>query len=341
MAARLNKQSIPLLLACLLALWWGFYYQSSGWYNDYGKEKSELFLLLDGLLVLPLVCFACIADKRQALVKSLAYGCLMILLGSLVIPESEKLVWRWLESLRYLLLGAFVLFELAMIVSVVWIIRMGLRAGQQLEDAIEQGVDKYFPKVGAERSILADLMLFDLRLWSYFLMPARYLERGYSGNLFSYHKLDGNQANQMGFILLILFELPLTHLLLHFVWSPLAANVVTGLTLLGLVFFIAEYRASSRRFVTLDDRGITVRYGLMGPRFIPWFDIEAVELNQGRVRRQPGVLRYRLFASPNIRIKLDPVAAYHYHSIYLGLDNPAEFIRYCKMNVASGDDLGS
>lgn len=340
MAARLNKQSIPLLLAGLIALWWGFYYQSSGWYNDYGKEKSELFLLLDGLLVLPLVCFACISDKRQALIKSLAYVCLMILLGSMVIPESEKFVWHWLESLRYLLLAAFVLFELVMIASVVWIIRTGLGAGEHLDDAIEQGIDKHFSKEGPARSIFADLMLFDLRLWSYFLMPARYLNRGYSGNQFSYHKLEGNQANQMGFILLILFELPLTHLLLHFFWSPLAANLVSGLTILGLVFFIAEYRASSRRFVTLDNTGITLRYGLMGPRFIPWSDIETVEPNQGWVRRQPGVLRYRLFASPNIKITLGHNVARPYHSVFLGLDNPAEFIRLCEMKDSSGDDSG-
>ena len=321
------------MFASLLVLWWGFYYQSSGWYNDYGSQKSELFLLLDGLLVLPFLCFICIADKREALIKSLAYICLMILLGSVVIPESEKSIWLRLESLRYVLVLGFILFEFLVIVSVLWLIRLSLRDGDNLDEAIQRGIDKHFKGDKPGDGLIANVMAFDLRLWSYFLLPARHLESRGPGQHFTYHQLDGNQANLLGFILLTLFELPLTHLLLHFLWSPLAANIFSVLTLLGMVFLVSEYRACSRRPVSVSNSGITIRYGLRGPRFISWPEIEAVNAHQGFIKRQNAALRYRLFANPNVKLTLSLASSGKFHSVYLGLDSPSEFIELCQLHL--------
>ena len=71
--------------------------------------KTRMALLIDGLVVLPILCFWFVKDKKEAAIKAVAYSCLIILLGSFVIPESSKVVWPYLESLRYLAIAAFII----------------------------------------------------------------------------------------------------------------------------------------------------------------------------------------------------------------------------------------
>ena len=101
---------------------------------------------------------------------------------------------------------------------------------------------------------------------TYALFSKKIRQQNFTGDShFSCHKKDGAQSNQLGFILIILFELPIMHLLLHFLWSPIAANLTTGLTLLGLVFFIAEYKAIAIRPISIVPDSIIVRYGICNP----------------------------------------------------------------------------
>ncbi|WP_462173000.1 hypothetical protein [Pseudoalteromonas xiamenensis] len=86
---------------------------------------------------------------------------------------------------------------------------------------------------------------------------------------FTYHQKGGAKSNLLGFILLIAFEMPIMHLVLHFIWSPLAANIVTLLTIFSLVFFITEYRAFSKRPISLFCNKLFIRYGLYQPLVIP------------------------------------------------------------------------
>jgi len=111
------------------------------------------------------------------------------------------------------------------------------------------------------------------------------------------------------------------HLLLHFLWSPFVANVATGLTLIGLVFFIAEYKAIAIRPISIMQGCIIVRYGLWNPLKIPLREINHVKLNSKFIRRSGNVNRFNLAGNPNIEIMLNSGKL-----IYLGVDAPREFI---------------
>ena len=301
----------------MICAFWAFFYQSTNAMNEYGAEKPEWLLLIDGLIVLPILCFFCVNDKKEAALKAVAYGCLIILLGSFVIPENSKVVWPYLESLRYLAIAAFVVLELTTIFTVFFAIKASLTKDKDPDMSISQTIENILGK-GA----ISALLSFEARVWTYALFSKNIKPQYFTGDFhFSCHKKDGTQSNQLGFILIILFELPVMHMLLHFLWSPFATNITTGLTLLGLVFFIAEYKAIAIRPISIEPEGIIVRYGLWNPLKIPLSNIKHVQANSKFIRRSGNVNRFNLAGNPNIEIKL-----YSGKFIYLGVDSPHQFI---------------
>ena len=313
----LAKKNIPFIFLTVICAFWAFFYQSSNVLNEYGVEKPEWLLLIDGLIVLPVLCFFCVKDKKEAAIKAVAYSCLIIFLGSFIIPESSKVVWHYLESLRYLAIAAFIVLEFTTIFTVFFTIKASLTKEEDPDIAISKPIENIIGK-GAISAFLS----FEARVWTYALFSKKIRKQYFTGDIhFNCHKKDGTQSNQLGFILIILFELPVMHMLLHFLWSPYAANVTTVLTLLGLTFFIAEYKAIGIRPISIEPEGIIVRYGLWNPLKIPLSKIKHVQPNSKFIRRSSNVNRFNLSGNPNIEIKLNSGKF-----IYLGVDSPNEFL---------------
>lgn len=310
---------MPLLLLLLMAMTSSLYYLSNGAWNDYGRTKPEWMLLIDGLLFLPLVCFYCIDDKKQAALKALVYASLMVLLGSYLIPDGNKYLWHYLESGRFVVIAFFVVFEVITMLTVIFAIKASLSKTIDPDSAIIQPIENFLGQ-----GKLANLMAFEARAWVYTLFPNRVDVSRFRGDLhFHVHLKDGTQSNLLGFIIIILFGLPLEHLLLHFIWSPFAANVITGMMVFSLVFFVAEYRAISRRPVSIDqiNRQLIIRYGLFAPLVLPFGDLVAVSENSVQVPRAKAYKRYNLFGAPNVKI-----TDHQGRSYYLGLNNAPQFL---------------
>lgn len=313
----LNIKYVPLMFLATISVFWSAFYHSSMWLNDYGQSRSEWMLFIDGFIVLPLICLLCIKDKKEAMLKALAYACLIVLLGSYIIPESSKFVWHYLESGRYLALAAFVTLEVVTIFTVILAIKASLQREQDPDLAISLPIQKVLAQ-----SNIATLLTFEARVWTYFLFSRRVNQAQFEGNEHFYgHNKDGTQSNMLGFILLMAFELPIMHLLLHFVWSPFAANVVSGLTLVGLVFFIAEYKAIAIRPISICRDKVIIRYGVWNPNELAIDDILSVTLHNQRVRRAKHVKRYNVSGHPNVKVALR-----NGETVYLGLDTPQRFI---------------
>jgi hypothetical protein len=313
----LAKKNIPFIFLAVISVFWAFFYQSSNALNGYGVEKPEWLLLIDGLVVLPILCFWFVKDKKEAAIKAAAYSCLIILLGSFVIPESSKVVWPYLESLRYLAIAAFIVLEVTTIFTVFFAIKASLIKDKDPDMAISKPIEKILGK-GAISSLLS----FEARVWTYALFSKKIRQQNFTGDChFSCHKKDGTQSNQLGFILIILFELPVMHMLLHFLWSPFAANITTALTLIGLVFFIAEYKAIAIRPISITPNSLIIRYGIWNPLEVPLTEIEGIKLNSGFIRRSSNVKRFNLAGNPNVEIQLNSG-----NFIYIGVDSPSDFI---------------
>lgn len=311
------KSKIPLLFLIAISISWGFYYQSNGRLNDFGAANFEWLYLIDGLLVLPALCFLCIEDKKQALLKAVLFSCLVVMIGSYIIPEKSKFVWHYLESGRYFILGLVLLIECIAISTVYLAIKSTLNLNGDPDLAIEEPINRFLGE-----TLVAKLLSFEIRMWTYALFAGRINTAQFRGKQhFSYHQKDGAESNLLGFIILIIFELPIMHLLLHFLWSPLVANVVTVLTIFSLVFFIAEFRAVSRRPISLADKELIIRCGIYQRLTLPLSNIANIRRNSNHIKRSRSVKRYDYSGAPNILVELiKPIG--DVNRIYLGVDEP-------------------
>ena len=333
------KQKLPLLFLIGASSWWAYYYQSNSTLNDFGAANFEWLFLIDGLLVLPILCLICIEDRKEAAIKIVLYSCLIIFIGSIIIPDTSKIIWPFLESGRYLVIFGLVLIEAAALLTVVIAIHAALKRGMDPDTAVASPVKRIFGK-----GLLTDILSFEARAWTYALFANAIRFENFSVQKhFSYHKKDDAKSNSMGFIILILFEVPLVHLVLHFLWSPLAASVISGLTLLGLVFLFAENRAMERRPISIDDDRIIIRYGIFKPKVVLLKNIKSINEINEFIPRSKSVKRFNFSGHPNIVINLIEPDGY-VEKIYLLLStisdesrvevlkragNKIENLRYC------------
>lgn len=136
--------------------------------------------------------------------------------------------------------------------------------------------------------------------------------------------------------------MPLAHLLLHFMWSPKAAWIASALSVWGLGYLVAEYRATLARPVSFDRDNLYIRCGVLSAdAVIPWHQIQSIEVLRKIVRRQPGVRRYKQMGELNIAIHLqqhvllpDLIGRKQLTTqICLSLDDAEGFIKAASVNV--------
>ena len=318
-----RKQNIPLLFLITISTFWAYYYTHDIWFNDYGSNKTELWLLIDTFFTLPLICFYCFwDDKKTASIKAIMYMSLLVLLGSYVIPDVNKHLWLYLENIRYVVLIGFVLFEITTILTVVLAIQSAFEQKTDPDEAIAKPLINYMGD-----SFVTNIMQVEARVWTMLLFSKHIKQENFKGNKhFSCHLKDGVQSTLLGFIIITCVELPIVHTLLYFIWSPFAANIVSGLTFFSLFYFIAQNRAIEKRPVSLTDKALIIRYSLNNPLRIELSEIESISINHKAIRRDKQLKRFNLFGIPNVKIVLKQSNDRIFNEIYLGLDKPTMFI---------------
>ncbi|WP_251358780.1 PH domain-containing protein [Kangiella sp. TOML190] len=323
------KQKLPLMFFIGISIWWAYYYQTHSPLNDFGQANFEWLYLLDGLLVLPILCFLCIKDKKEALIKAIVYACILVLIGSYIIPEQNKFFWRYLETGRYIVLGTFLIVEITALLTVYLAIRSSLQKTKDPDLAIAEPVYNFLGKTP-----IANFLIFEVRIWTYALFARNVRPENFKGKYqFNYHLKDDAQSNAIGFILLIAAEMPIMHLIIHFLWSPLAANVITLLTLFSLLFFIAEYRAMGIRPITIDESSLNIRFGIYNNRVIPLSNIKSISSTKSYIKRDRSIKRYNFSGNPNVLIQLK-ITDKAIDRIYLGVNNPNDFIKIANKYIS-------
>ena len=259
--------------------------------------------------------------------------CTAVFIGSVIIPEQNKVLFQYLESGRYVVLAFVLLLELTAVITVVLAVRSLLAKNEDPDVALQKPIDSMLGK-----SALSTLLQFEGRVWTFALFASHIKPMAYAGeHHFFYDKKDGARSNLAGFLALIVIELPLVHLLTHFLYSSTAANIVTGLTLFGLVFFFAEYKAVGKRPISISGNYIIVRYGLYPSLTISIHNIAAISANTGFIKRSRYIKRFNYAGVPNVEILLhEPMNGRK--AIYLGVNSPCRFI-HCVKQVKTKDSF--
>ncbi|MTV37966.1 hypothetical protein [Duganella radicis] len=320
--SRGRKQWFALIVAVTLTAHY-FFFRVPFIANDYGRNMAEWPLLADALISFPLLYYCMFRPSlRQFLMAWLAIATAGVLAGRVLIPEESKQLWRGIEGYWLLLVMAEAALEIYLLALVAHRVRNLLRMSGNVDEALESAVQGRFGKTG-----FAPFALFEMRIWYYGLFMRKGEQLRFRGEQhFSYDKNDGNVSNQFAFIMVILFELPLSHLMLHLMSvKPWVAWLADILTLWSMLYLVAEYRASQWRPISLDRNALLIRNGAFArDREIAYGMIESVVRCEDNIRRQRGILRYRQFGRLNVEIRLREGAP---HSrIYLSLDKPDAFI---------------
>jgi hypothetical protein len=303
-------------------------YAISGMYHAQTRAAVPEWVVGFDLLVLVPAIYLLLKRPplKPALLATFALVSLGVLVGSFVVPQQDKQAWLVLENLRWVYLGALVLLQLALIGSVVREIRRHW-AEPNLEAAVAGVIARCVPE-----PTIAGLVQADARIWLYALVRDR-SRFAYSAPAFGAARHDGNASTQQGFLVLLAVEIPVLHLIVH-LFSPVAAWVITALSVYGLVFLYAEYRATLLRATTLEPGHLHVRHGVLGDLAVPYDRIQAVERVNLRPRRQRSSLRFVGTGTANVRIDLKPgtqlptlFGRRQLESVFIGLDDPAAFRR--------------
>ncbi len=295
-----------------------------------GQTTPDWPYFFDFLVTLPLLYAVLFRPGwRQLLQVLVACFAASYLLGHWLIPDQYKLLWQQLDWLRYGVLAGIVAVELLLTWRVLRLLFSALRLRAFEDDAIEPKFADWFGN-GAFSVLLA----IEFRVWYYALLHRSHNQIVLEGDQhFSSHRKDANQADQLAFIFLVLLELPVLHLVLHSYGLETLAWVLSGLSLYGLLFLIAEYRATALRPVSLTEHELIIRRGVWGLRRVPLSCIANVTIHRGAMARTTHTEIYDANREPNIVLNLQPGTVFIGRiggqkipqQIALGLDEPERF----------------
>ncbi|MFC0166669.1 hypothetical protein ACFFKC_01110 [Pseudoduganella danionis] len=315
-----RKQFFILAIATVLVFYY-CYFRTALVTPIYGPDPAAWPYLVDVTFTLPLLYYFLFRPSRKKMLTAwLAIASFGMLAGRLLNPAQEQAFGHYTILLIALEIG----LELALVGVLIYQCRQLLKQSHSADDA--------FATIFTNKP-----MELEARIW-YYGMLMRHGERlHFRGEQhFRYDQNQGNASNQLAWIMLILFETPISHLFLH-LWLGTGWLLWTLdlLNLWGLLALIAEYRATRWRPISLDAKALIIRNGVLaGDRNIPYPLIEAVSRCGDEVRHQAGVLIFRQGGQLNVKIQLSTATQLPnlmgrkrpVHTIYLSMDQPAAFV---------------
>jgi len=103
-------------------------------------------------------------------------------------------------------------------------------------------------------------------------------KRIFSANEFTYHKNSGTISVLLGFMLVIIIETYVLHILL-LKWSSIAAWIATGLSIYSGIQIFGFLKSLFQRPILIDNGKLYLRYGIMSEAIIDIKNIASVEIS--------------------------------------------------------------
>lgn len=247
--------------------------------------RYEAMLLLQVFLLWPLLFFTLVyphTRKAKQVLLPLLGG---MLFGSLVLPDSAKYAWNYIDMLRWVVIVAFGIGELWALLLLVRALPRLLRTTTPDEDIAE------LMTRALGDSVPTRFMTAELLMWFYALLSWGTRNFRYRGEQhFHTHSHEGNASTQVGFLVIVGVEMPIAHVFLA-MWSEPAAIIAGVISIYGFLWMLGEYRASRLRPVSLDRDHLYIRMGVTGNEQVRIADIAEVASCNERFRGRDGLLR--------------------------------------------------
>jgi hypothetical protein len=256
-------------------------------------------LLVDLLVTVPLAFYWLAVRRAGWPARTLIPLFLFSLTGAaLVLPDQREMLKRLSEILS-------IPAEIGLVTWITVRTARSLRSTQGTEDMLERLKEVAREILPARR--VAEAIAFEMAVLYYSLFAWRRRPQSPSGSkVFTYHRTSGYGAILFALLIVTLAEMIPVHILVTR-WSPGAAWILTILSVYGLFWFVADYRATRLRPILLDDETLCVRTGLRWTIRIPRANI--IALHRKAPKSEP-FLRATLPMMKSLWIELtEPVTA--------------------------------
>jgi hypothetical protein len=233
-------------------------------------EAVSAGLLVDLLVTIPLAYYFLAVRRAGWPARTLIPLFLFSLTGAaLVLPDQRETLKRLSEALS-------IPAEIGLLTWIAVRTTRSLRStsGPDADDMLERLRKVAWEILPARR--VAEAVAFEMAVFYYSLFTWRRRPQSPSGaRVFTYHRTSGYGA--LGFALLIatLAEAIPLHLLVVR-WSPMGAWLLTALAAYGMLWFLADYRATRLRPILLEEETLRIRTGLRWTVRIPRAHIVAI-----------------------------------------------------------------
>jgi hypothetical protein len=233
-------------------------------------ELVSLGVLVDLLVVVPLAFYLLAVRRAGWPARTLIPLFLFSLTGAAwVLPEQREMLKRLSEILSIP----------AEIGLVAWIATRTARSLKSTRDAGTEDMLERLRQVAREilpARAVAEAIAFEMAVVYFSLFAWRRRPQSPpTAQVFTYHRTSGYGALGFAFLIMTLAEAIPVHLLVTR-WSPRGAWLLTALAAYGLLWFLADYRATRLRPILLDAETLCIRTGLRWTLRIPRAHIIAI-----------------------------------------------------------------
>lgn len=235
------------------------------------NDTLAFAITTDLLLTVPFIYFLLIRKNEIPNTTAIPVMIIGLLVGSYFLPE---------ESQKYLSLfkaWALPVIEISLLTFLVIKVRSAIRKYKELRDttpdvfnAIKSTCHEILPK---------KLTLpFATEVAVFYYGFINWKTRETNENEFTYHRKSGTPALFYAFILIIAVETIAIHFLLTR-WSPIAAWVLTGLSIYTAIQIFGFAKSLIQRPISINQNSLTLKYGILNEVEIPFSDIVKIELS--------------------------------------------------------------
>ena len=225
-------------------------------------------VVIDLTLTIPLIHLLLIWNTNISKLSIVPLFVLGLVISSLVIPQEQQ------SLLSFMIQYVLPLVELFVVSFVIFKIRKIRKA---LKETKSSNFDFYTQLKEAVKYDVPEILLVpfctEIAVFHYgfFNFHRARLNEGE----FSIHKNTGGNIILYGFLMIILIELFVLHILLV-QWSPILAWCLSFLSLYSAFQLFGVIRSIPHRPVLLNDEGVTLRYGIINELNLEWKDVKRV-----------------------------------------------------------------
>lgn len=241
--------------------------------SSFFVSKLTPFVLIDLLLTIPLVYFLLIRKREISNTSVFSVAAIGLLIASLTLPKEEQLLVNQIRMI------ALPIVEVLLIGYVIVKLRKALQniktlRAQALDffDLLEQVCNEILPKkIGHLLAVEISVLYYGLWNWR---------RRKLRQNEFTYHKEGTANSVMLGFLLVILVEIFVTHSMIQH-GNDKGALILGVLSAYTALQIIAMMKSLAKRpiFIDTDKRELVLKFGILAKAIIPFEAIESVEIH--------------------------------------------------------------